>query len=112
MEASYPSLAEYNYLPMLMLGNDIVCKCFHFWVTMLCLVAIGRMVRAVSPGTPGLLAAALFHLERMKLVVEPSGAVGLAALRTIAGELAGLRVAVIISGGNTDFRWLEAAQSG
>jgi threonine dehydratase len=59
-----------------------------------------------------MLAAALFHLERMKLVVEPSGAVGLAALRSIAGELAGLRIGVIISGGNTDFRWLEAALSG
>lgn len=49
--------------------------------------------------------SARFHLERMKLVVEPSGAVGLAALRK-AG-FAGLRVGVVISGGNTDFRWLE-----
>jgi threonine dehydratase len=56
-----------------------------------------------------LLEAALFHLQRMKLVVEPSGAAGLAALRTIAGDIGGLRVGVIISGGNTDFRWLEAA---
>ena len=56
-----------------------------------------------------LLAAALFHLQRMKLVVEPSGAAGLAAIRTITGELKGLRVGVIISGGNTDFRWLEPA---
>jgi threonine dehydratase len=58
-----------------------------------------------------MLGAALFHLERMKLVVEPSGAVGLAALRTTAGELSGRRVGVIISGGNTDFRWLKAARS-
>lgn len=56
-----------------------------------------------------LLAAALFHLQRMKLVVEPSGAAGLAALRTIAPEVGGFRIGVIISGGNTDFRWLEAA---
>jgi threonine dehydratase len=58
-----------------------------------------------------MLGAALFHLERMKLVVEPSGAVGLAALRTTAGEHSGRRVGVIISGGNTDFRWLKAARS-
>ena len=59
-----------------------------------------------------LLAAALFHLQRMKLVVEPSGAAGLAALRTIAGDLGGQRVGVYISGGNTDFRWLAAAGPG
>lgn len=59
-----------------------------------------------------LLAAALFHLQRMKLVVEPSGAAGLAALRAIAEEIKGLRVGVIISGGNTDFRWLEAVKPG
>jgi threonine dehydratase len=56
-----------------------------------------------------LLAAALFHLQRMKLVVEPSGAAGLAALRSLGAEMNGRRVGVIISGGNTDFRWLEAA---
>jgi len=56
-----------------------------------------------------LLAAALFHLQRMKLVVEPSGAAGLAALRSLGVEMNGRRVGVIISGGNTDFRWLEAA---
>ncbi len=56
-----------------------------------------------------LLAAALFHVQRMKLVVEPSGAAGLAAIRTVAEEIEGMRVGVIISGGNTDFRWLEAA---
>jgi threonine dehydratase len=56
-----------------------------------------------------LLNAALFHLQRMKLVVEPSGAAGLAALRTMGDAVGGRRVGVIISGGNTDFRWLGAA---
>jgi threonine dehydratase len=42
----------------------------------------------------------------MKLVVEPSGATGLAALRAIVPEIYGMKVGVIISGGNTDFRWL------
>jgi threonine dehydratase/serine racemase len=54
-----------------------------------------------------LVAAARFHLERMKLVVEPSGAAGLAALRHLAPVLQGKTVAIIISGGNTDFSWLE-----
>ena len=51
--------------------------------------------------------AAIFHLERMKLVVEPSAAIALAAVRQLAGELAGKRVGVIVSGGNTDFSWLS-----
>ncbi len=50
--------------------------------------------------------AARFHLERMKLVVEPSGATGLAALRRLAPQWQGKRIGVIISGGNTDFAWL------
>ena len=49
--------------------------------------------------------AARFFIERMKLVVEPSGAVSLAAARRM--DLAGARVGVIVSGGNTDFRWLS-----
>ena len=55
-----------------------------------------------------ILDAALFHLQRMKLVVEPSGATGLAAVRKL--DVAGARVGVLISGGNTDFRWLSEAQ--
>jgi len=40
--------------------------------------------------------------ERMKLVVEPSGAVSLAGLLKIKDELSDKRVGVIISGGNID----------
>jgi len=54
--------------------------------------------------------AARFHLERMKLVVEPSGATGLAALRKVAPRLKGSKVGVVISGGNTDFAWLTPPQ--
>jgi threonine dehydratase len=50
--------------------------------------------------------ATRFHLERMKLVVEPSGGVALAGLRHLAERFAGQRVGVILSGGNTDFSWL------
>jgi threonine dehydratase len=41
-----------------------------------------------------------FLFERMKLVVEPSGAVGVAALRAGRLDVMGRRVGVIISGGN------------
>ena len=51
--------------------------------------------------------AARFILERMKLVVEPSGATVLAALRRRAADLRGMRIGAIFTGGNTDFRWLR-----
>lgn len=53
-----------------------------------------------------IIAAALFHLHRMKLLVEPSGATGLAAVRKLGVAVAGKRVGVIVSGGNTDLAWL------
>lgn len=58
-----------------------------------------------------IIAAARFHLSRMKLVVEPSGAVALAGLRKIAPGLPSARVGVIVSGGNTDFAWLASDSS-
>jgi threonine dehydratase len=53
-----------------------------------------------------IIAAALFHLHRMKLLVEPSGATGLAAVRKLGTAVRGKRIGVIISGGNTDLSWL------
>src|SRR5437764_898722 len=49
-----------------------------------------------------LVAAMRFFAERMKMVVEPTGALGYAAARRMKSELAGQRVGVIISGGNVD----------
>ena len=66
---------------------------------------LGATVQLVSEAE--IVDAARFHLERMKLVVEPSGATGLAALRKLAPNWQGKTVGVIISGGNTDFAWLE-----
>jgi len=65
------------------------------------------VVRVVLVSEEEIVAAALFHLLRMKLVVEPSGATGLAAVRKIAAEFRGARVGVILSGGNTDFSWMD-----
>ena len=49
-----------------------------------------------------IVAAMRFCFEAMKLVVEPSGAVCIAALLTGAVEARGTRVGVVISGGNID----------
>ena len=52
-----------------------------------------------------LVAAMRFFAERMKLVVEPTGALGAAALFAHAAglpDLRGARVGVIVSGGNVD----------
>jgi len=49
-------------------------------------------------------AAMLFLMERMKLVVEPSGAVTVAALMTGKVAAKGKRVGAILSGGNVDLR--------
>jgi len=45
--------------------------------------------------------------ERLKLVMEPTGVLGLAALRTGKVEAHGLRVGVLISGGNVDLASLS-----
>jgi threonine ammonia-lyase medium form len=49
-----------------------------------------------------LIAAMRFAFERMKIVLEPSGAAGIAALMSGKLPLQGKRVGIIISGGNID----------
>ena len=49
-----------------------------------------------------LVAAMRFFAERMKIVVEPTGCLGFAAARAMQDALRGLRVGVLISGGNVD----------
>jgi threonine dehydratase len=49
-----------------------------------------------------------FFVERMKLVVEPTGCLGLAAARAMKETLKGKRVGVILSGGNVDMARLCA----
>jgi threonine dehydratase len=68
------------------------------------LQALGADVITVSE--EAIAAAALFHLTRMKLLVEPSGATPLAALRAQPERFRERRVGLILSGGNTDLTWL------
>jgi threonine dehydratase len=49
-----------------------------------------------------IISAMRFLFDRMKLVVEPSGAASIAALLSGRLRLAGLRVGAVISGGNVD----------
>ena len=59
-----------------------------------------------------LLACMRFLGERMKLVVEPTGCLGFAAVRNMKASLAGQRVGVILSGGNVDLERFGALLAG
>lgn len=49
-----------------------------------------------------LVAAMKFFMQRMKMVVEPTGCLGLAALRQLGERFKGQRVGIIVTGGNVD----------
>jgi threonine dehydratase len=54
-----------------------------------------------------------FFASRMKMVVEPTGCLGLAGARRLAPQLKGARVGVIVSGGNVDLqRFCDLASTG
>jgi threonine dehydratase len=53
-----------------------------------------------------------FAFRHLKLVLEPSGAAGLAALLSRAAELSGQAVGIVLSGGNVDPATFEAAIGG
>lgn len=64
---------------------------------------IRRFVSDVhTVGDEQLLAAMFFLWERMKIIVEPTGALGAAALLEGRADVRGKRVGVILSGGNAD----------
>ena len=55
------------------------------------------------------LTRAMFFLwERMKIVVEPTGALAFTALYSKKLDSKGMRIGVILSGGNVDLRWAAA----
>jgi threonine dehydratase len=55
-----------------------------------------------------LLRAMFFLWERMKIVVEPTGALAACAVLESKIKLPGLKVGVVLSGGNVDLRWAAA----
>jgi threonine dehydratase len=69
---------------------------------------VQRFVNEMATVTDDELLKAMFWLwERMKLVVEPTGALGFSALMSRKVRPGG-RVGVILSGGNVDLRWAAA----
>jgi threonine dehydratase len=69
-------------------------------------IARTHEVEIVTVDEEAIVDAAKWFLQRLKIVVEPSSATVLAAMRAVRERLAGKRVAAILSGGNTDFAWL------
>lgn len=61
----------------------------------------------VTVDDPALLRAMFFLWERLKLVVEPTGALAAAAVLEGAIDVRGLRVGVILSGGNVDLSQVQ-----
>jgi threo-3-hydroxy-L-aspartate ammonia-lyase len=73
-----------------------------------------RVAAIVTVSDAEIVAAMRFAFERLKLVLEPSGASALAALLAGKVDARGLRAGVILSGGNVDvqrFRDLTASGS-
>ncbi|MDK2973101.1 MAG: threo-3-hydroxy-L-aspartate ammonia-lyase [Candidatus Sumerlaeota bacterium] len=69
---------------------------------------IRRNVDGIRTVGDAALASTMFWLwERLKLVIEPTGALGAAVLFESGAEFAALRVGVIISGGNVDLSRLD-----
>jgi threo-3-hydroxy-L-aspartate ammonia-lyase len=66
-------------------------------------VIAGRVERIVTVTEAEILDAMKFVWERIKIVIEPSSAVAVAPLLTGKVEAVGLRIGVILSGGNVDF---------
>jgi threonine dehydratase len=68
-------------------------------------IVLARVHEMVTVDDAQLLQAMLYLWERMKMVVEPTGALGVAGLfeRKVAVP-AGARVGIIVSGGNVDVR--------
>ncbi|MEQ9097150.1 MAG: pyridoxal-phosphate dependent enzyme [Phycisphaerales bacterium] len=74
-------------------------------------LVLASVDRFVTVEEDEILAAMRLCLERFKLVVEPSGALGVAGLLRLAhdepGAVAGRRIGVILSGGNVDLGSLD-----
>ncbi len=69
---------------------------------------VQRYVNEMTTVTDAELLAAMFWLwERMKIIVEPTGALGFAALYSNRLKPKA-RVGVVLSGGNVDLRWAAA----
>ncbi len=65
-------------------------------------VIMGRVERVIAVSEADIVSAMRFVWERTKLLIEPSSAVAVAPLLNGSLDARGLRVGVILSGGNVD----------
>ena len=70
-------------------------------------LVLNHVADMVTVDDRSLLRTMFFLWERLKLVVEPTGALAAAALLEKAVDARGARVGVILSGGNVDFSQVE-----
>lgn len=62
----------------------------------------------ITVSDTAILSAMQLLWERMKIVVEPTGALGMAALLSKAADVDGMKVGVILSGGNVGLRQMQS----
>jgi threonine dehydratase len=72
-------------------------------------IARERFERVIAVSDEAVLRAMKFAFQRLKLVLEPSGAASLAALLEGGADVRGETVAIIASGGNVDIETFERA---
>jgi threonine dehydratase len=77
-----------------------------------CAVIAGRVDEVVGVTDDEIVTTMRFLFERMKVVVEPSGASALAALMAGRIDASGQRVGVTLSGGNIDAASFAALMAG
>ena len=74
-------------------------------------LVLANVADMLTVDDPTLLRSMFFLWERLKLVVEPTGALAAAAVLERLVDMRGLRVGVVLSGGNVDLsqvqRWRE-----
>lgn len=70
-------------------------------------IVLDRVADMLTVDDPALLRAMFFLWERLKLVVEPTGALAAAAVLEGLVDVRGLRVGIVLSGGNVDLSQVE-----
>ena len=70
-------------------------------------IVLDKVADMLTVADPALLRAMFFLWERLKLVVEPTGALAAAAILEGIVDVRGLRVGVVLSGGNVDLSQVE-----
>jgi threonine dehydratase len=70
-------------------------------------ILVDHQIEIVTMAEEEIVDATLFVMQRLKIVIEPSSGTVIAALRRMGDRIAGRKVGVIFSGGNTDFSFVS-----